>query len=181
MICSVRFPSKFVLCFYKSTIRPGMEYCCHVWSGDPNCFLDILQSNLQKREFYSLKNSGSSSKCGHSKLVKYLEIFYLNWLNWLFFLILVEKSPYYSEWPFLDVIRIIMWMFSFLVQLDFGIICLEKKIFFFDLWANLQLVIDTCYLRGFFNQLPSMLFFALIFLLVAPEQFCMELTHGLLS
>ena len=37
--------------------------------------MDKLQSNLQKREFLLSKNFGSLSKCGHSKSVKYLEVF----------------------------------------------------------------------------------------------------------
>ena len=30
LICSKKFLS-FEVAFYKSTIRPSMEYCCHVW------------------------------------------------------------------------------------------------------------------------------------------------------
>ena len=33
---------------YKSTIRPYMEYCCHVWAGAPSCYLELLDK-LQKR------------------------------------------------------------------------------------------------------------------------------------
>ena len=33
---------------YKSTIRPCMEYCCHVWAGAPSCQLGLLD-NLQKQ------------------------------------------------------------------------------------------------------------------------------------
>ena len=37
LICSMNFLSpKVVLYLYKSTIRPCMEYCCHVWAGAPN-------------------------------------------------------------------------------------------------------------------------------------------------
>ena len=36
------------LYLYKSTIRPCMEYCCHVWAGAPSCYLDLLDK-LQKR------------------------------------------------------------------------------------------------------------------------------------
>ena len=32
----------------KSTICPCMEYCCHVWGGAPNCYLDLLDK-LQKQ------------------------------------------------------------------------------------------------------------------------------------
>ena len=34
---------EFVLYLYKSTIRPCMEYCCHVWAGAPNLFLELLK------------------------------------------------------------------------------------------------------------------------------------------
>ena len=36
------------LYLYKSTIRPCMEYCCHVWAGAPNCYFELLEK-LQKR------------------------------------------------------------------------------------------------------------------------------------
>ena len=35
------------LYLYKSTIRPSMEFCCHVWVGAPSCYLDLLDK-LQK-------------------------------------------------------------------------------------------------------------------------------------
>ena len=38
LICSMKFLSPEVaLYLYKSTIRPCMEYCCHVWAGAPSC------------------------------------------------------------------------------------------------------------------------------------------------
>ena len=37
-----------LLYLYKSTIRPCMEYCCHVWVGGSSCYLNMLQK-LQKR------------------------------------------------------------------------------------------------------------------------------------
>ena len=36
------------LYLYKSSIRPCMEYCCHVWAGATSCYLDLLDK-LQKR------------------------------------------------------------------------------------------------------------------------------------
>ena len=36
------------LYLYKSTIRPCMEYCCHVWAGAPTCYLELCDK-LQKR------------------------------------------------------------------------------------------------------------------------------------
>ena len=49
LVHSVKFLSPEVaLYLYKSTIQPCMEYCCHVWAGAPNCYLELLD-NLQKR------------------------------------------------------------------------------------------------------------------------------------
>ena len=49
LICSMMFLSPEVsLYLYKSTIRPCMECCCHVWAGDAlSCYLDLLDK-LQK-------------------------------------------------------------------------------------------------------------------------------------
>ena len=30
------------LYLYKSTIRPCMEYCCHVWASAPSCYLELF-------------------------------------------------------------------------------------------------------------------------------------------
>ena len=47
-IRSIKFLSPEVdLYLYKSTIRPCMEYCCHVWAGAPSCYLELLDK-LQK-------------------------------------------------------------------------------------------------------------------------------------
>ena len=49
LICSMKFLSPEVaLYLYKSTIRPCMEYCCHVWAGAPSSYLELLDK-LQKR------------------------------------------------------------------------------------------------------------------------------------
>ena len=49
LIRSVKFHSPEVaLYLYKSTIRPCMEYCCHVWASAPSCYLELLDK-LQKR------------------------------------------------------------------------------------------------------------------------------------
>ena len=48
LIHSMKFLSPEVaLYLYKSTIRPYMEYCCHVWVGAPSCYLELLDK-LQK-------------------------------------------------------------------------------------------------------------------------------------
>ena len=41
LICPMKFLSPEVaLYLYKSTIRPCMEYCCHVWAGAPSCYME---------------------------------------------------------------------------------------------------------------------------------------------
>ena len=48
LIRSMKFLSPEVaLYLYKSTIRPCMEYCCHVWAGAPSYYLELLDK-LQK-------------------------------------------------------------------------------------------------------------------------------------
>ena len=43
LIRSMKFFSPEVaLYLYKSTIRPCMKYCCHVWAGAPRCYLEFL-------------------------------------------------------------------------------------------------------------------------------------------
>ena len=49
LICSMKFLCpEIALYFYKSTIRPCMECCCHVWAGARSCYLELLEK-LQKR------------------------------------------------------------------------------------------------------------------------------------
>ena len=44
LIRSMKFFSPEVaLYLYKSTIRPCMEYCCHIWAGAPSCYLELLE------------------------------------------------------------------------------------------------------------------------------------------
>ena len=49
LIHSMKFLSPEVAPYlYKYTLRPCMEYCCHVWAGAANCYLELLDK-LQKR------------------------------------------------------------------------------------------------------------------------------------
>ena len=49
LIRSTKFLSPEVaLYLYKSTIRPCVEYCCHVWAGAPSCYLELLDK-IQKQ------------------------------------------------------------------------------------------------------------------------------------
>ena len=48
LIHSIKFLSPEVaLYLYKSTIRPCMEYCCHVWDGASSCYLELLGKLLK--------------------------------------------------------------------------------------------------------------------------------------
>ena len=49
LIRSLKFLSREVAIYlYKFTISPCMEYCCHVWAGAPDCYLE-LSDKLQKQ------------------------------------------------------------------------------------------------------------------------------------
>ena len=48
--------SEVALYLYKFTIWPCMEYCGHVWTGAPSCYLELLDQ-LQKQ---ICRTSGSS-------------------------------------------------------------------------------------------------------------------------
>ena len=99
LICSMKFfSSEVALYLYKSTICPCMEYCCHVWSGAPSCYLELLDK-LQKRICSTAGPSPASSlePFAHHRNVASSSLFYKsftlldalqNWLNWFHFLFL---------------------------------------------------------------------------------------------
>ena len=126
------------LYLYKSTIHPSMEYCFHVWTGAPSCYLESLDK-LQKlickllvlrllflwKPWLILKMWPAYVFSIGITLVVVLQ----NWLNWFHFpflercllIILIDCIIVLS--PLLDVTRMSMWTFSFLAQLDSGILC----------------------------------------------------------
>ena len=56
LIRSIKFLSPEVALYVcKSTIRPCMEYCCHVWACAPSCYLELLDK-LQKQICMELLN-----------------------------------------------------------------------------------------------------------------------------
>ena len=78
LIRSMKFLSPEVaLYLYKSTIRPCMEYCCHIWAGDPSCYLEVLDK-LQKRVCRIVGPSlvGSLELLTHCRNVTSLSLFY---------------------------------------------------------------------------------------------------------
>ena len=48
LIRSMKFLSPEVALYLYTAIRLCMEYCCHVWTGAPSCYLELLDK-LQKR------------------------------------------------------------------------------------------------------------------------------------
>ena len=78
LIRSMKFLSlEVVLYLYKSTIRPCMEYCCHVWAGAPSCYLELLDK-LQKQICRTVGPSLAASlePLAHRQNVASLSLFY---------------------------------------------------------------------------------------------------------
>ena len=87
LIPSVTFLSPEVaLYLHKSTIRPWMEYCFHVWADAPSYYLKLLDK-LQKWIYRTVGPSLAVSlePLAHHRNVANLS--HLNWLNWFHFLI----------------------------------------------------------------------------------------------
>ena len=83
LICSMKFLSPEVaLYLYKSTIRPCMEYCCHVWVGAPSCYLDLLDK-LQKRicRIVGPSLAASLEPLAHRRNVASLSLFYRHYFG----------------------------------------------------------------------------------------------------
>ena len=78
LICSMKFLSPEVALYLcKSTIRPCMEYCCHVYAGVPSCYLELLDK-LQKRICRTVGPSLAASlePLAHRQNVASLSLFY---------------------------------------------------------------------------------------------------------
>ena len=60
----------------KSTLRPCMEYCCHVWGGAPSCYMELLDK-LQKQICRIVGPSlASLEPLAHLRNVASLSLFY---------------------------------------------------------------------------------------------------------
>ena len=78
LIRSMKFLSpEAALYLYKSTIRPCMKYCCHVWVGAPSCYLELLD-RLQKQICRTVGPSLAASlePLAHHRNVASLYLFY---------------------------------------------------------------------------------------------------------
>ena len=135
-IHSMKFLSPEVaLYLYKSTIRPCMEYCCHVWAGAPSCYLDLLDK-LQKRicRIVGPSFTVSLGPLAHRPNVASLSLSYKYYfgrcsseLTQLVLeggLLVSLIDCMISLSPFLDLTRMSMSTVSFLAQLNSGILCL---------------------------------------------------------
>ena len=78
LIRSIKFLSlEVALYLYKSTIRPCMEYCFHVWAGAPSYYLKLLDK-LQKQIWRSVDPSLATSlePLAYRRNVASLSLFY---------------------------------------------------------------------------------------------------------
>ena len=78
LVGSMKFLSPEVAFYlYKWTIRPCMEYCCHVWTGTPICYSELLDK-LQKRICRTAGPSLAASlePLDHRRNVASLSLFY---------------------------------------------------------------------------------------------------------
>ena len=71
------FSSEAALYLYKSTVRPCMKHCCHVWVRAPSCYLELLDK-LEKRICRTVGPSLAASfePLAHRRNVASLSLFY---------------------------------------------------------------------------------------------------------
>ena len=159
-----------------------MEYCCHVWSGAPSCYLESLDK-LQKQICRTVGPSlvACLEPWAYRRNVASLSPFYvgialvdvhMNWFNWFHSLfleggllfILIDCTIFLS--PFLDVTRMSMSTVSFLTQLGSGILCLWNAFLCPTILLALTLELtNTFNCRFFLNRFPVWFnLFVLLFL-----------------
>ena len=75
------FSPEFALYLYKSTMRPCMEYHCHIWVGARSCYLELL-NKLQKqiRRTVGPWLAASLEPLPHHRNVASLSLFYRYYL-----------------------------------------------------------------------------------------------------
>ena len=77
LIRSMKFLSlEVALYLYKSTIRPCMEYCCHVWAGAPSCYLELLGKLQEYAELLVLHLLLLLNPMAHCQNAASLSLFY---------------------------------------------------------------------------------------------------------
>ena len=127
-------PMKFLsaevaLYLYISTIWPCMEYCCHVWAGAPNCYLDKLQKQICRTVHPLL--AASLEPLAHPQNLASISLFYRYYFgkcsSELAQLVPIPYSQGRSvrySYRLHDFTRMSMSTVSFLAHLDSGILCL---------------------------------------------------------
>ena len=70
-------PPDAILYLYKTTIRPLMEYCCHIWAGAHACHLSLFD-RVQKRivNLVGEELGSSLQPLSHRRSVASLYVFY---------------------------------------------------------------------------------------------------------
>ena len=141
LIRSMKFLSPEVALYLcKSSIRPCMEYCCHVWAGAPSCYLELLD----KLEKQICRTVGSSFAASLEPLAHCRNMASLSLFSWYHFrrcsteltqlvplpfcqgrsthsvVILIDCMIFLST--FLDFPRMSMSTVYFLTQVDSGIL-----------------------------------------------------------
>ena len=125
---------------YKSTVRPCMEYCCHVWADAPSFCLDVLDK-LQKRIYRTVGPSPATfpEPLAHRRNIPNLGLFYKYYFGGCYAK-LAELFPlphsrgmssrFFNRYcitfmlPFLEAIMISMSTVFLHAQLGLGILCL---------------------------------------------------------
>ena len=70
------FSAEVALYLCKSTVRPCMKYCCHVWAGAPSYYLELL-AKLEKRicRTVSPSHTASVKPLAHCRNIASLSLF----------------------------------------------------------------------------------------------------------
>ena len=107
LICSMKFLSlEVALYLYSSTIWPSMEYCFHVWTGAPSCYLELMNmQNCWSFTWFPLLNHWLTfGKCS-SELAEPVQLPYSQ-----------ERSTHYSD-------RLHAWFFCHHSKMLQGCLC----------------------------------------------------------
>ena len=93
---------------YTLSIMPYMEYCCHVWVGDPSCYLELFRQQKQKCSTVVSSFASSFELLAYRGNEASLRVFSC---CYCYYMISVTISRCYKD-------------VSFFAQLESGILCL---------------------------------------------------------
>ena len=145
---SVKFLSpELVFYLYKSTIRPCIEYCCHVWSGAGKCYLNLLD----KLQWHICTVVGPELSTSLQSLVHCWDVASLSLFYWYYFsrysfelseLVLLPNvcgcSTRYSNMlnDFVVIVRRSLLIAFFLEWLSFGALYLVIASLWLIIWRG---------------------------------------------